>query len=85
MKRFLLPAFLLLLSVALPAQERYRWFHHIQVTPDDVAGVFRNRMEEMHSYLYSDNLRIGDNVVVGGIPARIINKIENEKVWSLAP
>ena len=32
MKRFL-PAFLLLLSLALPAQERYRWFHHIQATP----------------------------------------------------
>ena len=38
MKRFL-PAFLLLLSLALPAQERYRWFHHIQATPDDVRTV----------------------------------------------
>ena len=38
MKRFL-PAILLLLSLALPAQERYRWFHHIQATPDDVRTV----------------------------------------------
>ena len=40
MKRFLLlPIFLLALSLPLGAQERYRWFHHIQATPDDVRTV----------------------------------------------
>lgn len=39
MKRFLFPAFLLLLSLSLQAQERYRWFHHIHATPDDVQAV----------------------------------------------
>ncbi len=40
MKRFLLPTILSLLSLVLPAQERYRWFHHIQDTPDDVQAVY---------------------------------------------
>ena len=39
MKRFLLPAFLLMLSLAVQAQERYRWFHHLQATQDDVRTV----------------------------------------------
>ena len=40
MKRFLLSAILLVLALALPGQERYRWFHHIQTTSDDVRTVY---------------------------------------------
>ena len=39
MKRSLLSAILLLLSLSLPGQERYRWFHHIQASPDDVRTI----------------------------------------------
>ncbi len=39
-RRFLLSSLLLLaLFLPLQAQERYRWFHHLQVTPDDVRTV----------------------------------------------
>lgn len=83
MKRFLLPAFLLLLSVALPAQERYRWFHHIQVTPDDVQTVYPDASGRVWFGTTRGLFRHGDSP--DGIPYELLPEELQKGVEEIQP
>ncbi len=82
MKRFL-PAFLILLSLALPAQERYRWFHHIQVTPDDVQAVCPDASGRVWFGTSRGLFRLGDSPE--GVPYELLPEVLQTGVQEILP
>ena len=83
MKRFLLTAFLLVLSLALPAQERYRWFHHIQDTPDDVQTIFPDASGRVWFGTTRGLFRHGD--APEGIPYELLPEALQKGVSEIQP
>lgn len=82
MKRFL-PVFLLLLSLALPAQERYRWFHHIQVTSDDVEAVCPDASGRVWFGTTRGLFRLGDSPE--GVPYELLPEVLQTGVLEIQP